>query len=80
MGKLTRAAGTLGVAETQAFVALRGFNLHKQHGDFGHGLLPAGQHFGVADGVGQGQVAGGHLNPGDAVVAVLGALVVMGDS
>ena len=67
MRKLPRPACALGIAEPQALVALRSLHLHKQHGDFGHGLLAARQHLGIADGLGQRQVARRHAQPGDAV-------------
>ncbi|MNH33396.1 hypothetical protein D3C79_939080 [compost metagenome] len=68
MGELARATGALGVAEAQAFVAVFGFDLGEQDGDLGHRFLPAGEDFGIADRVGQGQEDRGHFDVGNAVV------------
>ena len=57
MRELAWAASALGVTKAQALVAVLGFDFREQHGNFGHRLLPAGEHLGVADRVGQRQVA-----------------------
>ena len=69
MGELAGAAGALGVAQAQAPVAVAGLDLGEQHGDLGHGLLAAREHLGIADGPGQGEVAGRQAYPLDAVLA-----------
>ena len=67
MGVLARAAGALGVAEADAGVAEFGGYLSEQEDNLGHGLLPAGEDLGVADGDGEGQPGGGQLDVPDEV-------------
>ena len=67
MRELAGTAGALGVAEAHTFCAILRLDLDEQDGDFGHRLLAAGQHLGVADRVGQRQRAGRHPDPGDRI-------------
>src|SRR5215212_4129693 len=65
--ELARPAGAFGVAEADALVAVLGADLREQQSDLGHGLLPTGEHFGVADRRGQRQGDGGELDRPDPV-------------
>ncbi|MCY1526059.1 hypothetical protein D9M68_610620 [compost metagenome] len=82
MGELPGTAGALGIAEPQAPMTIAGFDLGDQDGDLGHRLLPAGEHLGIADRIGQRQCHRAQAQPGDAVVvgAGDGGLVVHGTS
>jgi hypothetical protein len=55
-------AGAFGVAETDAAVTLFSSDLREEEHHFGHGLLPAGEDFGVADGDSEGQPCRGQLD------------------
>src|SRR5690606_17427552 len=68
MGELTWTARALGIAETQAAVAIARLDLGNQDGDLGHRLLPAGQHLSIADRVGQRQGYRTQAQPGNAIV------------
>lgn len=68
MGELPRAAGALGVAETQPVVTITGFDFGDQDCDLGHRLLPAGEHLRIADRVGQRQDHRAQAQPGDTVI------------
>jgi hypothetical protein len=49
-------------------MAVTGFDLSDQDGDLGHRLLPAGEHLGIADRVGQWQGYRTQAQPGNAVI------------
>ena len=67
VGELGGAAGALGVAEADPFVAAFGADLGEEEHHLGHRLLAAGQHFGVADRIRQRQDDRGQLDRGDLV-------------
>ena len=67
VGVLRLAAGALGVGEAHALEALLGGELDEEHHRLGERLLPAGEHLGVADRVGQRQDDVGQSEAADAV-------------
>ena len=73
------AAGALGVAKADAFVAIARADLGKDEGDLGQRLLPPGQHLGVADRCRQRQGGQRQLDPVNAVTGFGGRARVGAD-
>ncbi len=67
MGVLGWPAGAFGVTEADAVVAGLGGDFREKKHDLGHGFLPAGEHFRVADWSLQGQGQRGEQHAADAV-------------
>jgi hypothetical protein len=67
VGVLGGAAGALGVAEADAGVPQFGGDLGEEENHLRHGLLPAREDLGVADGNGEGEAGGGQFDVPDQI-------------